>query len=122
MYSRGHQIYENNQDDLSFSSHSDDFDESSNEYQKLEESPEDNRNESLNNTSQDVDIDKILNHESSMSTSLLHCLDGNDLSINSPQTSFERTRKRQLEQDDLKEESSTESLKRPLIENDSTGF
>lgn len=109
-------MQENDQDDYSFSSQSDDFEssgESSNEYQKLEESREENKNETLNSTSQDIDIDKIMNQ--SMSKSLLHCLDGNDLL--SPQTSFEN-RKRQLED----RESSTESLKRPLIEKDSTDF
>jgi len=122
MYSRGHQIYDNDQDDYSFSSQSDDF-ESSNEYQKLEESHEevkDNKNESVN-TTQEMDIDKIMNQSSSLSKSLLHCLDGNEVSILSPQSSFERNRKRQLDNDSLRE-SSTESLKRPLIDNNSTDF
>jgi hypothetical protein len=123
MYSRGHQIYDNDQDDYSFSSQSDDF-ESSNEYQKLEESHEevkDNKNESPN-TTQELDIDNIMNQSSSLSKSLLHCLDGNEVSILSPQSSFERNRKRQLDNDSLREESSTESLKRPLIDNNSTDF
>lgn len=121
MCSRGHKIYDNDQDDYSFSSQSDDFD-SSNEYQQLEESHElevKDKPESVN-TSQEMDIDKIMNQSSSMSKSLLHCLDGNEVSLLSPQTSFEKNRKRQLENDSLREESSSESLKRPLIESDST--
>lgn len=115
MYSRGNQVYDNEQDDYSFSSQSDDF-ESSNEYQKLEESREDpvEKDNTTIDVSQDVDIEKIMN-QSSMSKSLLHCLDGNDLL--SPQSSFEN-RKRQLE----KEEETQESPKRPLIESDSTDF
>jgi hypothetical protein len=121
MYSRGHQIYDNDQDDYSFSSQSDDF-ESSNEYQKLEESHEEvkDKNESTN-TTQEIDIDKIMNQSSSMSKSLLHCLDGNETSLLSPQSSFEKNRKRQLDNDSLRE-SSTESLKRPLIDKDLTDF
>jgi hypothetical protein len=90
------------QDDDSFSSQPDDF-ESSSEYQKLESS---NSSTSLDKTQ---DIDKIIN-QSTMSESLLHCLDGNS---DSPSVS----RKRPLESDSS---SSSESLKRPLIENDFT--
>lgn len=84
----------------------------------MEESQdENNKNDSVNNSTQDMDIDKIIN-KSTLSKSLLYCLDGNQ-ELSPP---FEKTRKRQLEDDSLREESSTESLKRPLIESDSTDF
>lgn len=90
------------QNDESFSSQPDDF-ESSNEYQKLESS---NSSSSLDKTQ---DIEKIMNN-SRMSESLLFCLDGNNVS-----PSPSKSRKRHLESD-----SSSESLKRPLIEDDLT--
>jgi hypothetical protein len=94
LHSRGNHIDENDQDDYSFSSQSDDF-ESSSEYQKLEESQEVNKIDSQ----PEIEIDQVMN-QSSMSKSLLHCLDGNDISLLSPHTSFERSRKRLLENDD----------------------
>lgn len=88
------------QDDESFSSQPDDF-ESSNEYQKLETS----------SSSSSQEMEKILN-QSNMSESLLYCLDGN---VETTQQSPAQNRKRQLD-DSYKEESSSESLKRPLLE------
>lgn len=113
---------ENDQDDYSFSSQSDDF-ESSNEYQKLEESSENIEASSTH----EIDIERVMNQSSSeMSKSMLHCLDGNETSLLSPSSSFEKSRKRHFEEDDderlLKEESSSESLKRPLLEKDLTDF
>jgi hypothetical protein len=93
------------QDDESFSSQPDDFESSneqdSGEYQKLESS---HSSSSLDKTQE---MEKIIN-QSNMSESLLHCLDGNS---DSPSVS----RKRHHESD-----SSNESIKRPLIENDFT--
>lgn len=94
------------QDDDSFSSQPDDF-ESSNEYQKLESS-----SSSSNKTGE---MDKIFN-QTNMSESLLYCLDGNVLGT-SPSPA--KSRKRPLE-DSFKDESASESQKRPLIENDLT--
>lgn len=91
--------YEPAKDDDSFSSQPDDF-ESSNEYQKLETS-----------SSSSQEMEKILN-QSRMSESLLYCLDGN----NAPSP---KSRKRPME-DSCREESSSESLKRPLLEDDLT--
>jgi hypothetical protein len=75
------------------------------------------------------EIENIMNKSSSMSKSLLHVLDGNDLSQISPQTSFERSKKRQLELDETtkkdENDSSLESCKKPLLdssENDLTDF
>lgn len=87
------------QDDDSFSSQPDDYFESSNEYQKLEAS-----------TSQEME--KIIN-QSSMSESLLYCLNGNNLTATS--TSLVKTRKRPLETSMDDEGESTDSLKRPAI-------
>lgn len=87
-------------DDESFSSQPDDF-ESSNEYQKLETS----------SSASSQEIEKIMN-QSNMSESLLYCLDGNNVSSQSPG----KKRKRQVDEED----SSSESLKRPLLENDLT--
>ena len=103
------------QDDDSFSSQPDDF-ESSNEYQKLDSS----------SSASSHEMDKIMG-QSGMSESLLYCLDGNNVtteeataddSSSSPSTPI-KSRKRQLE-NSLKEDSSLESMKRPLIENDFT--
>ena len=107
IYSRGNLLINPNQDDESFSSQPDDF-ESSNEYQKLETS---SSSSSQNKTQE---IDKILN-QSSMSESLLYCLDGNGVS-----PSPSKSRKRQHDSDDSLKEDSSESLKRPLIEQDLT--
>jgi hypothetical protein len=94
-------------DDDSFSSQPDDF-ESSNEYQKLDTS---------SSLSSQEEMEKILN-QSRMSESLLYCLDGNNVADESASIpSPNKTRKRQMESP-LKEESSSESLKRPLINND----
>lgn len=95
-------LCEPSQDDDSFSSQPDDF-ESSNEYQKLESS-----------SSSSSEIDKFLNN-SNMSKSLLFCLDGNSVEVLDSPT---KTRKRQLDEDSPKEESSSESFKRPLLEVD----
>lgn len=103
IYSRQGMVCDPSQDDDSFSSQPDDF-ESSNEYQKLESS---NSSSSLDKTQE---IEKIIN-QSCMSESLLYCLDGNNVS-----PSPSKSRKRHLESSD----SSSESLKRPLIENDLT--
>jgi hypothetical protein len=92
-------------DDDSFSSQPDDF-ESSNDYQKLNSS---------SSVSSHEEMEKILN-QSRMSESLLYCLDGNNVAEESA-VSPSKTRKRQLESP-LKDESSSESLKRPLIDND----
>jgi hypothetical protein len=102
LSSRGHRTNENNhhQDDYSFSSQSDDFDSS-------------------NEESNEMDIEKVIN-QSSLSKSMLHCLDGKDASLLSANSS---SRKRHLEEDDnVREESSSESIKRQLIENDLTDF
>lgn len=118
MYTQGKFICEpEEQDDYSFSSQSDDF-ESSTEYQKLEESQDEK-----NASTQEVEIDKIVNQSSSnLSKSLLHVLDGNDVSQISP----EKSRKRQLDDSTSKDEdSSPDSLKKPLLdtaENESTDF
>ncbi|CRK97579.1 CLUMA_CG010965, isoform A [Clunio marinus] len=101
--SRGNIPCEPIQDDDSFSSQPDDF-ESSNEYQKLESSTSSTSNVT-------VDIDQVLN-KSQLSESLLYCLDGNTEKTLSPN----KTRKRQLDES-LEESSSTESLKRPLLDN-----
>lgn len=90
-------------DDESFSSQPDDF-ESSNEYEKLETS----------SSASSQEMEKIMN-QSNMSESLLYCLDGNTASTQSPV----KSRKRPLD-DSIKDESSSESLKRPLLETDST--
>lgn len=96
--------------DDSFASQPDDF-ESSNEYQKLDNSS--------SASSVGVEMEKIIN-KSSMSESLLYCLDGNNMSLSSSSPSPHKSRKRQLE-DGLETESSTESLlKRPLIETETT--
>lgn len=106
FYSRGNLLCEQaTQDDDSFSSQPNDF-ESSNEYQKLE-----------NSTSTSQEIEKIIN-QSSMSDSLLFCLNGNNAN-SSASLSPPKSRKRQFEET-LDEESSTESIKRPLIENELT--
>lgn len=95
------------QDDESFSSQPDDF-ESSNEYQKLDTS----------SSASSQEMEKIIN-QTNMSESLLFCLDGNMDTSSSSMPSPAKSRKRQLD-DSLKEESSTESLKRPLIQDDLT--
>lgn len=94
------------QDDESFSSQPDDF-ESSNEYQKLDTS----------SSASSQEMEKIIN-QTNMSESLLFCLDGN-MDTSSSSTSPAKSRKRQLD-DSIKEEPSTESLKRPLIQHDLT--
>lgn len=88
-------------DDESFSSQPDDF-ESSNEYQKLETS----------SSASSQEIEKIIN-QSNMSDSLLYCLNGNNVSSSQ---SPGKKRKREVDE----EESSSESLKRPLLETDLT--
>jgi hypothetical protein len=98
-------------DDESFSSQPDDF-ESSNEYQKLETSS------SISSQDKTQEMEKILN-QSSMSESLLYCLDGNPITA-SPSSTKKRRRQMDDEDDLLKENSSTESFKRALIESDST--
>lgn len=122
MYSRGGKYAYQGQDDYSFSSQSDDY-ESSNEYQKFESSSDETDRNAL---TQEIDIEKVINQSSSsMSQSLLHVLDGNDVSQISPQTSFERTKKRHLNETIKDDSSSPESYKKPLLdsdENDSTDF
>ena len=122
MYSRGKYAYQE-QDDYSFSSQSDDYESSSNEYQKFETSSDENEK---NASTQEIDIEKVIDQSSStMSKSLLHVLDGNDLSQISPQTSFDRTKKRHLNETIKDDSSSPESYKKPLLEsdeNDSTDF
>lgn len=122
MYQNGKFLCEAEQDDdNSFASQSSDDYESSSEYQKLQESQE---------STQEVEIDKIINQSTSnLSKSLLHVLDGNDCSQISPQVSFEKKRKRELSdsssKDDVASESSPDSIKKPLLdtaENDSTDF
>lgn len=116
LSSRGHFMHDNDQDDYSFSSQSDDF-ESSNEYQKLEESSE-------NVEAQEMEIEKVIN-QSSLSRSMLHCLDGNDASLlaTTPNSSCENVRKRNHEKkddnsvNDNDDDSPSQSMKRPLIEN-----
>lgn len=98
------------QDDESFSSQPDDF-ESSNEYQKLDTS----------SSASSEEMEKIIN-QSSMSESLLYCLDGNNLTATSSSLSPSpvKSRKRQLD-DSATEEISSESLKRrQLVETDTT--
>ncbi len=112
MFSHGKYLCETeDQNDDSFSSQSDDY-ESSNEYQKLEASQD--------LSSQENEIDKIINQSSELSHSLLHVLDGNEIS---PQSSFEKGRKRQLNESAVQNELN-ESAKKPLLdtENDSTDF
>jgi hypothetical protein len=112
LVSRGHKIDQEQQDhdDDSFSSQSDDYNNST-DYQKLEDSE--------NTLTQEINIEDVIN-QSDLSKSLLHCLDGNELPVqDSP--SIEKSRKRQLD-NSLKDESSNESLKKPLIEDDSTDF
>lgn len=118
MYSHGKYLCdEDHDDDNSFSSQSGDY-ESSSEYQKLEESQ--------NSPTQEVDIDNIINQSSSnLSNSLLHVLDGHDVAQISPQSSFEKSRKRQLDESSKDSDSSPDSIKKPLLdtaENDSTDF
>lgn len=63
-------------------------------------------------------MEKILN-QTNMSESLLYCMDGNNLTAemsSSASTSPAKSRKRLLDEDS-KEDSSNESLKRPLIDN-----
>lgn len=104
FHTRGNMPCDPVQDDDSFSSQPDDF-ESSNEYQKLETS----------SSASSQEMDKIMS-QSNMSESLLYCLDGNNVS---PAASPAKSRKRPLN-DSCKEESPSESLKRPLIEADLT--
>lgn len=104
FYNRGNMVCDPSQepDDESFSSQPDDF-ESSNEYEKLETS----------SSASSQEMENILNR-SKMSESLLYCLDGNDVSAQSS------GKKRKRLDDSLREESSSESLKRPLLEADLT--
>lgn len=97
-----------NQDDESFSSQPDDF-ESSNEYQKLDTS----------SSASSQEMAKIMN-QSNMSESLLYCLDGNDVTTASSSQSPSPTKSRKRQLDDSKEDSSLESQKRPLMDNDFT--
>lgn len=95
-------------DDDSFSSQPDDF-ESSNEYQKLSNS----------SSASSQEMEKILG-QTNMSESLLYCMDGNNVTAemsSSSSPSPAKSRKRLLD-DDSKEDSSIESLKRPLLDND----
>lgn len=126
MYQNGKFLCEPEEqdDDNSFASQSSDDYESSGEYQKLQESQDEE-----NVSTQEVDIDTIINQSTSnLSKSLLNALDGNDCSQLSPQVSFEKSRKRQLSDSSSKEdalESSPDSIKKPLLdtaENDSTDF
>lgn len=126
MYQNGKFLCEPEEqdDDNSFASQSSDDYESSSEYHKLQESQDED-----NISTQEVDIDKVLNQSTSnLSRSLLNALDGNDCSQLSPQVSFEKTRKRQLSECSSKEDavvSSPDSIKKPLLdtaENDSTDF
>lgn len=115
LNSRGNVIYDQPQDDESFSSQPDDFESSSEnvtenvtEYQKLESS-------SSSSEEKAAEIDEILNQSSNMSESLLYCLDGNSVSPLATATTTTVTRKRHLD-DSHETESSNESIKRPLIE------
>lgn len=122
MYQQGKFLCEPEEqdDDNSFASQSSDDYESSSEYQKLQESQEEE-----NFSTQETDIEKIINQSTSnLSKSLLHVLDGNDCSQISPQVSFDNSRKRQLDEE-ASSESSPDSIKKPLLdtaENDSTDF
>lgn len=122
MYSRGKYAY-HEQDDYSFSSQSDDYESSSNEYQKFETSSDETER---NASTQEINIEQVIDQSSStMSKSLLHVLDGNDVSQISPQTSFDRSKKRHLNETIKDDFSSPESFKKPLLEsdeNDSTDF
>lgn len=113
FHARGNLVCDPNQDDESFSSQPDDF-ESSNEYQKLDTS----------SSASSQEMAKIMN-QSNMSESLLYCLDGNDVTADVTATSSSqspspmKSRKRHHD-DSMKDESSLEMLKRPLIESDLT--
>lgn len=109
FHNRGNLVCDPNQDDESFSSQPDDF-ESSNEYQKLDTS----------SSTSSQEIAKIMD-QSNMSESLLYCLDGNELTSTSSSHSPSPVKSRKRQHDDsMKDDSSFEMLKRPLIESDLT--
>lgn len=107
IQSRGNLVYEAPQDDDSFSSQPDDFESSTEdvtEYQKLESSS--------SSSDKNNELDQILNQSSNMSESLLYCMDGNNVT---PTTDTSISRKRQLDEES-RQDSSNESIKRPLID------
>lgn len=106
LQSRGNLVFEAPQDDESFSSQPDDFESSTeevNEYQKLESS---------SSSSEKHEMEMILNQSSNLNESLLFCLDGNNVS---PTSNNSCNRKRLLDEES-RQDSSNESIKRPLLE------
>jgi len=110
LNSRGNMVCDPNQDDDSFSSQPDDFNESLTEYQKLDES----KDASAGSSEKDIEMDEILN-QSTMSETLLYVLDGNDVSSQSP---LKMNRKRRIDTSSSSDLSSSQE-KRPLIESNS---